>query len=165
MRLDSLRSLEEGPTIVPRNADGDWQSPWRGTGIRLLFGFLPFTCLVACGPSSTEYRDNGVACVAQDAADPEAEVFVFSNCHTGSAYNVEHSCSVRVDGDRLVVHSTTSYDTPHETTDDCEFEQTHCTVTAPAGDYLLVFGEEELEVTLPNDIELPSSPSSVPTPP
>lgn len=87
------------------------------------------------------------------AGEPVHFTVTFEECASSCIENLETECTVTVDGERLVVKSSYSYDAPSGDgvcTADCNVIQATCTVgPLEDGTYTVEHGEETMPLVIP----------------
>ena len=131
-----------------------------------LVGLAVVACRAAPEVQKVELHDDGAICVgaAVDAggvdlrADEALAIGIRSSClSTSCVTNRAAKCSVKRDGERLVVSSEMSWVSPEDLGkkcgQDCSFLEATCqTDPLPAGSYKVVMGVNVVEVTLPSHV-------------
>jgi hypothetical protein len=84
---------------------------------RFTCALFPLLLLAGCGPDAT---DEGAFCIGTssssdppitlEASKPIVVTVVYDSCLSGCANDLEGTCTVERDGNKLVVHSEFSYD-------------------------------------------------------
>ena len=109
--------------------------------------------LTACGGDVSSYSNEGSVCL-ESASDGTLGVAVmFPTCLSSCDTILDRSCSIHVEDFVIEVESSGSFETPRrgDCSAACGFFSTDCVSPEPLapGDYTVIHGEDEEEITLP----------------
>jgi hypothetical protein len=134
------------PADVPKNTP-------RYSRLRRRCAVVSLGAVVFCAAcwGSVSRENEGDVCFAQRGSDVEVTVTA-CDCLSGScSRDVGGNCDAMVMGTTIEITSEIHWeDRGGQCTDDCQRASVTCTIaTPPAGDYSVVFGDQQQQVTVP----------------
>ncbi len=117
-----------------------------------------FEDIGALCPTPTNHTGPYDATMVFEAGETITFTVAYEECLSSSCdINREMSCEVVTDGTQIMVHSQGSYterDGHVSCTEDCGLLETECTSEPlPAGDYIIVHGEDHIPLTIPSSVQ------------